>query len=311
MPSVLPFEVAAFVVGLLLGSFLNVCISRIPEGESVVKPRSRCPHCGHAIAWYDNFPVVSWFLLRARCRHCGVGISWRYPAVEIVTGSWFLVAFLVTHRALLADFASSGPAQTAPILLNGIGISLAGFALIGLAVIDWQTHTLPDVFTLGGTVAGFVLTCVQAALLPTGAGDIHFTPRSSMRMQSPGSFAARGDVFLTGPEALVLERLFAIAAAAGLLILIRVAYKALRGHEGMGLGDVKLMGMMAAFLGFWDALLAFFVGMVTCAIYALYLLSRHRATAATKLPLGTFLAAGGLLTALAGEAILTWYKGLM
>src|SRR5579875_296614 len=89
MPSALPFELAAFLFGLLLGSFLNVCISRIPARESVVQPRSRCPHCGHAIAWYDNIPLLSWLLLRARCRHCHAPISWRYPAVELAVGLWF------------------------------------------------------------------------------------------------------------------------------------------------------------------------------------------------------------------------------
>ena len=311
MPHALPFELAAFVLGLLLGSFLNVCISRIPAGESISKPRSHCPGCGQTIAWYDNIPLLSWLLLRARCRHCKAHISWRYPAVELATALWFLIAFVVTHRAMLADFAATWSAHTTRILLDGVGISLLGFALIGLMVIDWQTHTLPDAFTLTGTAIGFFLTCTQAAFLNLGEGDIHLNPRSSFRMQSPGSFAARGDVFMTGPEALILGRLAAILAAAGLLLFIRALYKSLRKQEGMGLGDAKLLALIASFLGFWDAMLAFFLGMIACAVYAVYLLARRRATAATKLPLGSFLAAGGLLTALLGEALLTWYKGLL
>ena len=147
--------------------------------------------------------------------------------------------------------------------------------------------------------------------LNSGEDDVHFTPRSAMRLSSPGSFAAKGDVFLTGPEALVMGRLLAILGAAGVLLLIRATYKALRGRDGMGLGDAKLLAMIAGFLGFGDAMLSFFLGMIACAIYAVYLLARGRATAMTKLPLGSFLAAGGLLTALVGEALLTWYKGLL
>lgn len=311
MSSAVLYELAAALLGLLLGSFLNVCISRIPNGESVIKPRSRCPHCGHAIAWYDNLPILSWLLLRGRCRHCHASISWRYPAVELATALWFLISFLSAKHGIARDLAQNGGAHIARIVVDGIGVSLLGFALIGLVVIDWQTQTLPDVFTFGGMALGFFLTCVQATFLNVGEGDIHLRPRSNLRMQSPGSFAARGDVFLTGPEALVLSRLLAIVAAAGLLLLIRALYKSLRGREGMGLGDVKLLGMIAAFLGFWDAMLAFFLGMITCAAYAVVLLARRRATAATKLPLGSFLAAGGLLTALLGEAVLTWYRGLL
>ena len=231
--------------------------------------------------------------------------------MELATGLWFLLAFAVTHRAILNDFATPGADHLAHLLIGGIGVSLLGFALIGLIVIDWQTQTLPDSFTVTGTALGFLLACAEATLLPTGEGDIHFSPHNNMRLQSPGSFAARGDVFLTGPEALVLSRLAAILGAAGLLLLIRATYKALRGREGMGLGDAKLLGMIAAFLGFGDAMLAFFFGMIACSTYAVYLLARRQATAATKLPLGSFLAAGGLLTALLGEAVLTWYKGLL
>ncbi len=304
-------ELAAFAIGLLLGSFLNVCISRLPRGESIVHPRSHCPHCGHPIRWQDNFPLLSWLVLRGRCRDCRQPISWRYPAVELATGMWFAVSVAVLWHGLLHHAPNAPASATARLLLDGAGVLLLGFGLIGLMVMDWQTHTLPDAFTLTGAALGFLLVCAQAVFYAPGEGDIHFTPRHSLRMSSPGSFAAKGDVFLTGTEALVLGRLVAILGAAGVLLLIRATYKALRGREGMGLGDAKLMAMIAAFLGFGDAMLSFFLGMIACASYALYLLARRRATAATKLPLGSFLAAGGLLTALVGEAILTWYKGLL
>ncbi len=311
MSSAVLFELAVFGFGLLLGSFLNVCIFRIPRGESVLRPRSHCPGCNTTLRWYDNIPLLSWCLLRARCRNCQALISWRYPAVELTTALWFLLSFLVTRHAIATDIVAGSPVDTTKVLLDGVGVALLGFGLIGLMVIDWQTHTLPDVFTFSGMGLGFLITCVQAMFLSTGEGDIHLRPRSNLRLASPGSFAARGDVFFTGPEATVLGRLVSILAAAGLLLLIRAVYKSLRGREGMGLGDAKLLGMIAAFLGFGDAFVTFFLGMIACAAYAMYLLLRGRATAATKLPLGSFLCGAGLLNALVGEALITWYRGLL
>ncbi len=311
MTSALPLELAVFFLGLLFGSFLNVCISRLPHGKSISTPRSHCPNCLQTIRWYDNVPLLSWILLARKCRHCKATIPWRYPLVELGTGLWFAVsAALIHHDLLMAPVANQGSVAVHAVL-EGIGVSVLGFLLIGLMVMDWQTQILPDSFTLTGTALGFLLACVQAALLAPGEGDIHLSPRHNLRMSSPGSFAAKGDVFLTGAEAIVFGRLAAILAAAGVLLLIRGVYKALRGREGMGLGDAKLLAMIAAFLGFWDSMLSFFVGMIACAAYAVYLLARRKADATTKLPLGSFLAAGGLVTALVGEALLTWYKGLL
>lgn len=310
MPSAWPIELAAFLLGLLLGSFLNVCIARLPRGESIVAPRSRCPVCTHPIAALDNIPLVSWCALRARCRHCHTSISWQYPAVELCTALWFaLTAGVCVHT--LSTPATGALLHAGSPVLAALALAALGFLLIGLAVVDWQTHTLPDGFTFSGIAVGLAFTFLQAALLPLGQGDIHFTPRNSMRLSSPGSFVARGDVFFTGTEALVLGRFAAILAAGGTLLLIRAIYKALRGRDGMGLGDAKLLAMIAAFLGFGDAMLSFFLGMIACAAYAVLLLARGRATASTRLPLGSFLAAGGLVTALLGEALLTWYKGLL
>jgi leader peptidase (prepilin peptidase)/N-methyltransferase len=173
---------------------------------------------------------------------------------------------------------------------------------------DWQTHTLPDAFTLTGIAIGFCLVCVRAIFLPSGAYDVHLNPRSQMRLSSPGSFASQGNVFLTGPEHLVFWRLLAICAAAAIPWLIRALYKALRRREGLGLGDVKLMAMIAAFLGFAPAMLAFFVGVILAAVYGVTLLARRRANSSTQIPLGTFLCVGGLLAALFAEPMLTWYR---
>jgi leader peptidase (prepilin peptidase)/N-methyltransferase len=174
---------------------------------------------------------------------------------------------------------------------------------------DWRTQTLPDAFTLTGTAIGFAITCVQALFLAQGEGDIHL--HHSMRMSSPGSMAAKGDVFLTGTEALVLGRIGAIIAAAGIVLLIRWLYKKLRGKEGLGLGDAKLMAMVAAFLGFWPAVLAACVGVILCACYAVVLVARRRADGQTRLPLGSFLSIGGLITALFGGPLIEWYRSLL
>jgi leader peptidase (prepilin peptidase)/N-methyltransferase len=194
-------------------------------------------------------------------------------------------------------------------VLGSISVLILGFLLIGLLVMDWQTHTLPDAFTLTGVAIGFFLVCVQAIFLPNGAYDVHVNPQSQMRMSSPGSFASRGNVFLTGPEHLVFGRLLAICAAAAIPWLIRALYKALRRREGLGLGDVKLMAMIAAFLGFAPAMLAFFVGVLLAAVYGITLLARRRATSTSQIPLGTFLCIGGLLAALFAEPMLSWYRG--
>jgi leader peptidase (prepilin peptidase)/N-methyltransferase len=130
-----------------------------------------------------------------------------------------------------------------------------------------------------------------------------------MRLSSPGSFASQGDVFLTGPEHLVFGRLLAICAAAGIPWIIRALYKALRRREGLGLGDVKLMAMIAAFLGFAPAMLALFVGVILAAFYGIVLLARRKATSTSQIPLGTFLCIGGLLAALFAEPMLSWYRG--
>jgi len=307
------FELAAFLLGLLLGSFLNVCISRMPAHKSISKPRSHCPQCGATIRWYDNVPLLSWVLLAAKCRSCKGRIPWRYPAVELAVGIWFAQEGAVWWHFVIAKsfhFELSASYIT-DITVTTMGSAILGFLLIGLIVMDWQTQTLPDAFTLTGGLIGFVLVFVQAAFLAPGEGDIHFDPRANLRMSSPGSFVAKGDVFMTGPEHLVLGRLLAILCAAGLLLFIRWAYKQLRGREGLGMGDAKLLGMIASFLGFWPAMLALFVGVVLCSVYALTLLARRKATAATRVPLGTFISIGGLFAALAGASLIAWYQSLL
>jgi leader peptidase (prepilin peptidase) / N-methyltransferase len=298
------FALGGFLVGLLFGSFLNVCISRLPQHESVVKPRSRCAACAHPIRWYDNVPILSWVILRAKCRDCGKRISWRYPAVELALGFWFAIV-----AVRLQEVASTGNALWSRDLPPLIGLAIIGFLLIGLMVMDWQTKRLPDAFTLNGIAIGFVITCVQAWFLAPGEGDIALDTTHQLRLNSPGSFQSRGNVFLTGPEAMVMGRVAAIIGAALLVLAIRWTYKAARGHQGMGLGDVKLLAMLAAFLGFGGSLIAFAAGVLSAAVYAVVLLATRRASAKTKLPFGSFLAAGGLFAALWGHQAIAWYLG--
>ncbi len=304
---------AGLVVGLLLGSFLNVCIVRVPRGESVVRPGSHCRGCGHRLRWYDTVPVLSWLVLRGRCRNCGAGISWKYPAVELAVGAWF------ARLGYELGYAFSGSAQQtahdhfdpAAYVIFLLGSAALGWLLIGLGMIDWEWQRLPDAFTLSGIAIGLFLVCTQAIFLGPTDDQIVLNSAKQLRLSSPGSFAARGNVFLTGPESLIFGRLVAVCGAALLLLLVRWGYKRVRGREGLGLGDVKMLAMVAAFLGFWPAVLTLFVGVVLASGYAAALLARGKAGAATRLPLGSFLGAAGLLVAVFGEQALDWYRGLL
>jgi leader peptidase (prepilin peptidase)/N-methyltransferase len=310
VPSVPIFELLGFVLGLEFGSLLNVCIVRIPRGESIVTPRSHCMACGHLVRWFDNIPILSWLLLRARCRDCKAGIPWRYPAVELAVGLWFAICANRLFALQLAKVSRlSGP--TVGEYVGVVGFAVFGFLLIGLMVMDWQTLRLPDAFTLTGIAIGLFLTCVQAYFLAPGEGDIVLNTTHQLRLSSPGSFQSQGNVFLTGAEALVMGRIAAIAGGALLLFVISWAYKAVRKRDGMGMGDVKLLAMIAAFLGFWQSLLALFAGVLAASVYGLVLIARRRAGATTRLPFGSFLAAGGLFAALFGQRIVAWYVGLL
>ena len=307
--SPLAFELPAFVIGLLFGSFLNVCISRLPHHRSIAKPRSHCPNCKQTIAWYDNVPLLSWVILRARCRSCKEPIPWRYPLVELAVGLWF--ARIAYDLAGLYAYPPASLTGVIQYQIYLVGLLIFGFLLLGLLVMDWQTHRLPDAFTFPGILIGFLVVCTQAIFLNPGQMDIKLTPKHDLRLSSPGSFVAKGNVFLTGPEHLVFGRVVAIVGAALLLLAIRGIYKALRGQEGLGLGDVKLLAMIAAFLGFWPAMLALFVGLIACTGYALVLLARGKAHGMSRLPLGSFLAVGGLVAALFGDVILGWYGSFL
>jgi leader peptidase (prepilin peptidase)/N-methyltransferase len=169
---------------------------------------------------------------------------------------------------------------------------------------------LPDAFTLTGMAIGFFLVCIQAIFLGPGEDEVHLT-KHSLHLTSPGGVTDHGNLFLTGPESLIFGRIAAVCGAALVLLLIRWLYKALRHREGMGLGDVKLMAMIAAFLGFWPAILSLFLGTLAAAFYGALLLARGKAGVTSKLAFGSFLCAGGLVAALYGNRLIDMYIALL
>lgn len=252
----------AALFGLLLGSFANVCISRLPENESVVRPRSHCRRCGAMIAWYDNIPLLSFVLLGGRCRSCKALISWRYPTVEGLTGAWFWLA----------------------VRLNGVDWIAAkwclfGFILIELLFSDLETRILPDEFTLSGWMTGIAL----APLAPPPQGIIAILLEGQSAKLAGLAGAGLGSV-----------------ALAGLLWAVGWAFQLVRKREGLGLGDVKLLGMMAAFLGLESAIVAVLGASLAGSVIGLVWITWRREDASTyELPLGSFLGAAGLVVALA------------
>jgi leader peptidase (prepilin peptidase) / N-methyltransferase len=274
--------VFAGLLGLVFGSFLNVCLSRWPEGESVVKPRSRCRACGRALAWWENVPVVSWLALRGRCRTCGVWIGVRYVVVELAVGAlWAVQAwrfFAAAHRPhSYFDVA----------LASAVSKALFDWLLVALAVLDAEHFWLPDWITLPGIGLGFLLTTFLSPL------DLSWWMRAGTVQH--GAFV----------DAL------AVMLAFVLILVIRWVYWLVRRQEGMGLGDAKLMAMLAAWLGLPGALLAFFIGVVMGGVVAVGMLVVPNrdgdAWSARRLPLGTFLCVGGIVSSLWGQAIINAY----
>lgn len=285
--------VLAALTGLAFGSFLNVCLSRWPAGESVVKPRSHCRNCGHVLAWWENVPLVSWIALRGRCRLCKEWIGWRYPMVELAVGAlwgWQALAFL--NAAFNPELPSLITYQTVAAALGRI---IFFWLLVALAVLDAEHLWLPNWLTLPGTALGFVFTLLGAGYDRRLLRDVPLEPLR---------YAIAREAFST---------LIATVAAAGLILLIRWTYRLLRGHEGMGLGDAKLMAMLGAWLGLPGALVAFALAVLMGAVASLTLLAVPAARRGPehwtmiKLPLGTFLCIGGVASALWGQQIVTLY----
>lgn len=287
---------SAALLGLAFGSFLNVCVSRWPKGESIVQPRSHCMSCGRLLAWWENLPLASWIALKGRCRTCDSRIGWRYPLAELAVGTlWALAAWQALGSALPAVEAA---------LPSAALVTLAGsltfyWLLVALAALDAEHFWLPDMLTLTGIAAGFLFT-VADGMLDSGLPGAHWT-----------------DAALHGAGSAALHSLLATVCAAALMGFIRWTYRLARKREGMGLGDVKLMALLGAWLGFSGALLALVLGVSLGALAAviLLILAAGKGNKETiwlqKLPLGTFLCVGGAISGLFGREIIAAYLRLV
>lgn len=270
----------AALAGLAFGSFLNVCLARWPAGESVVKPRSHCRACNRTLAWWENIPLLSWLALRGRCRTCGARISLRYPLVELLVAALWTTACSRLWPALLAS-----PAPIA-VLTNLIGLLVLLWLLVALGALDAEHFWLPNKLTVPGIVLGPAFTATQ-------------------------EFFRRRIDATASPLRALLGGVIAALIAAGIVLLIRWVYWLLRHEEGIGMGDAKLMAMLGAWLGLPGALLAFALGISLGALFALLVLARPRRAseswATTRLPLGTFLSIGGIVSALWGQQLIAAY----
>jgi leader peptidase (prepilin peptidase)/N-methyltransferase len=292
---------AVFLFGLAFGSFLNVCIHRIPREQSVVTPKSACPQCHQPIKPYDNIPVLSWLILRGRCRHCRAPISPRYLAVELLTALLFLACYWRFGDSILT-----------------LKFCAFSFLIVGLVFTDAEWKLLPDLFTLPGLAAGLGFSLlapvndIVAQLLP-GIAELSF----SWRLLS------------------LADSLLGAAIGASFFYGIAMLYLRARGREGMGLGDVKLMAMVGAFLGVRLTVLTIFGASLVGSLFGLSTMVvvwirrtrrrqvRNRESAAVarrrawqsartvyrhyEMPFGVFLGAMAMLALFFGNALLRWY----
>jgi leader peptidase (prepilin peptidase)/N-methyltransferase len=284
-------ESALFVAGLIFGSFLNVCISRIPRDESIVTPPSHCPSCGVPIRWYDNIPLLGWLLLRGRCRACGQHISLRYPAVELLTAVLFVVCHLYFGLSWL-----------------GLKICVFGFLVIGLIFMDEETGLLPREFTYPGIVLGLGFSWLAS----TDSAGTAFLLRL---FNHPVANTQRLSL---------LDSALGAAVGAGFFYVSWALYYLVRKKHGLGFGDIALMAMSGAFLGLKLVLLVIFAAPLLGVLYGVVMLSqealgrsseREIATRVKQpflnreIPFGVLLGACSLVTAFAGQRIWIWYLG--
>jgi leader peptidase (prepilin peptidase)/N-methyltransferase len=291
--------VLAGLLGLAFGSFLNVCLSRWPEGESVVKPRSHCRNCGRTLAWWENVPVVSWLVLRGRCRTCKGRISWRYPLVEFsIAVLWAIAACRSISTITSGQIAANVFWQE---IIQALSMMLFLWVVVALAFLDAEHLWLPDWLTWPAIALGIICRTTVAAIG-------YYVPPSSDRDYLP-----LGCWDCVSPWRAAVIALLSSAFAAALILLIRWTYWLIRRREGIGLGDAKLMAMLGAWLGLSGALLSFAIGVTLGAVFALVLLAiptgrRGSETwLAAKLPLGTFLCIGGIISALWGQPMIAAY----
>ena len=250
-------EFLIFIFGLCIGSFLNVCIYRLPESKSIVHPRSMCPNCGALIRFYDNIPVLSYVALRAKCRHCETSISFRYPVIELMSGIFAVGVFL-----------KYGITFEAAIYYAFVA------ALLVITFIDIDHQIIPDVITLPGIPIFFA-----------------------------ASFAL--------PEITAVESILGILIGGGSLFSIAWLYHLLTQKEGMGGGDIKLLAMMGAIIGWQGILFTIFVASAVGTVSGMFLMLKNRKTMKLAIPFGPFLAIGATAYIFFGPQLIAWYFNLL
>jgi leader peptidase (prepilin peptidase)/N-methyltransferase len=303
------FALAALVFGLTFGSFLNVCIYRMPRGLSVVAPRSSCPKCQTPIRWYDNIPVFSWLILRGRCRHCHTRISPRYMLIELLTGILFLLCYAKLGLTLAA-----------------LKCAVFGFLLLGLIFSDAETKLLPDKLTLPGLALGLLFSLI--------------VPVNDLATQlMPGMVSLPVSSDVSSHFFSLADALLGAAIGASFIYGAGAIYLRWRGVEGMGFGDVKLMAMIGAFLGLRLTVFTLFAATMAGSIFGIGTMfvvwmkrtrrrvRRHHETLAQarrrawqsasmvyryyQMPFGVFLGSMALVAFFFGNDFLRWYWGLL
>lgn len=261
------YSVIVFILGTCIGSFSNVCIYRLPRGKSIVLPRSNCPHCGTMIAWYDNIPLLSFFLLGGKCRSCGGGIAPRYFIVELLTGALFTIIW----------FNYGFDVRTLIFWVVATGLIIGTF-------VDFDFMIIPDQITVGGIFAGLAISTIFPSLHGV--------------MGHYAGFKASFIGLLTG--ALILW----VVSEAG-----RLAFK----KEAMGLGDVKLIAAIGAFLGWQAVIFTIMVSSLTGAVAGMTMIFTGNKKMSSKIPFGPYIALAAVLWIIGGYewwfAYINWLKG--
>ncbi|MBI5327106.1 MAG: prepilin peptidase [Deltaproteobacteria bacterium] len=242
----------SFIFGSIVGSFLNVCIYRIPEDKSIIFPPSSCPNCNKQIAFYDNIPIISYIILLGRCRNCKNPISQRYPLVEFLTGFFSVILF-----------KAFGLSIEIPIYFVFVS------SLIVITFIDLRYQIIPDVITLPGIAVGFL----ASYFLPYG----------------------------------ILNSMIGILVGGGSLLLVAAGYQLVTGREGMGGGDIKMLAMIGAFLGWKGVIITIFTGSFIGAVVGSALMLAKGKDTKYAIPFGPFLAVGAVVSLFFGDAIIDWY----
>ncbi|MBZ5698137.1 MAG: prepilin peptidase [Acidobacteriia bacterium] len=269
---------AVLLFGLVIGSFLNVCILRIPAEKSIILPASSCPKCGKVIAPYDNIPVLSWLILGGKCRNCKTKISAMYPAVELLTGLLFMACYFVFG-----------------LTLESLKWAIFAAMLVVLTITDLRERILPDAVNFFGLGVGLLFSFFTKPL----DGSALWIANRWFDFPPPQ------------PVLSFVDAILGAVAGSGLLWVVAEGYFRLRGREGMGLGDVKMMAAVGAFLGLKRTLMTVLAASLLGSVIGIVLIAVSKKGRDYELPFGTFLGAGALLVLFFGTPALQWYQSLL